>query len=457
MRFTCFLVILLISACTSPPSALAPSAAALSLPARYDATQPPVPEIASSLTRVFPSSELNALISQALKNNPDLIASAARLKEAGFTVTQSRAGLLPTLSAQGSAARAQSNSAGAGFSAGTFVVERYVASLDAQWEVDVWGRIRAGVTAATADQSAIAADYAAARQSLAAQVAQAYFSLISSTRLLKLSQRSLESFQSTNSLVKRRFENGLSTLSDLSLTKTDIEQTRAQLIARKDARDQAARRLAALLGSYPSASLKADSFPSLRRSLPAGLPSALLRSRPDIDAAYQRIRAADARVTISHAQLYPSFPLTASLGRQSATLEDLARAQFDVWSLAGNISAPIFASGSLKAAVGAANARAEAAFATYKSTVLNALRETEDAIGSQNYLAEQESAAAAALKAAKTAEDRALRQYESGLLDILSVLEIQRRSFATEEALITVRTARYQNRVALAAALGKSY
>lgn len=223
----------------------------------------------------------------------------------------------------------------------------------------------------------------------------------------------------------------------------------------EDNRDQAARAIRLLTGSYPDAKLSAADWPSLERGVPAGVPSDVLRNRPDIDAAYQRIRAADSRVSVAHADLFPSFPLTGSVGQSSSVLSDLADSSFNTWSLVAGLSAPIFDAGMRRAELGAAGKRAEQALAAYQSTVLAALKEVEDALGSERLLRRQETARLKALEAAKSAEKRSRRDYEAGISDLLSLLEAQRRVFTTEDDTITVRRLRLQNRVALALALGK--
>jgi NodT family efflux transporter outer membrane factor (OMF) lipoprotein len=400
---------------------------------------------------------LNHHLSRALKANPDLEISAARLEESGFNTRRSRSSLYPSLSANTGGFRSQSNSSGQGFDAGTFDAQRFAASLDVQWELDVWGRIRAGITAASQDQLAATADYRAALQSISAQTAQAYFQLIAATRRVELAQHRQNSFESTLNLVDRRFDLGSGNFGDVSLARTDFESAKARLAELMDLRDKASRLLGALTGGYPDRSRAANSWPTLKRRVSAGIPSSLLRNRPDIDAAFQRIRAADARVKIAHASLFPSFSLTGSYGRQSSDLSDLANSDFNVWSITGNLTAPLFSGGALRAELGAANARAKTAVAEYHSTVIKALREVEDSLGSEDLLANQESSLVIALDAAKKAESRVLRNYESGLVEILTLLDTQRRAFDTEEALISVRELRFQNRVALALALGKAY
>ncbi len=445
---------LILTGCVSLP---ANKASVREVPARFDATPPPVPQIATSLRELFSDSGLNSYLSRATQANPDLKASAARLEESGFNTRSSRSPLLPSISANGNGFRSQSNSSGQGFDAGTFDAQRFSANLDVQWELDVWGRIRAGVTAASQDQLAAQADYRSALQSISAQTAQAYFQLIGATRRVDLARRRQASFESTFNLVDRRFEIGSGNLGDVSLAKTDVETAKARLAELTNLRNQASRLLGALIGGYPDSSRSASSWPSLNRRVAAGIPSSLLRNRPDIDAAYQRIRAADARVKVAHASLFPSFSLTGSTGRQSSELSDLTNSDFNVWSIAGNLTAPLFNGGALRAELGAANARAKTAVAEYHSTVITALREVEDALGSEGLLAAREAALVKALAAAKNAESQIQRNYESGLVEILTLLDTQRRAFLTEEALILVRELRYQNRVTLALALGKAY
>lgn len=431
--------------------------AGLGVPADYNSGRAAVPEMVDSLGGLFGDPALRKQMALSQKHNPDLAEAAARLEEAGFNTRSARAGLLPSLDFGAGASRSQTNSAGGGFNFGSVITERYSTSLDAQWEVDVWGRIRAGVAAAGANQQAFAADYEVARQSIAAQAAQAWFDLVAATKLRNLASERRDSFQSTFDLVNRRFELGTADLGELSLAKTDIENAKADISKQQNSRDQAARRLATLTGSYPDASRSAAGWPTMNRSVAAGIPSTLLESRPDIFSAYMRIISADANVKVAHSELFPKFNLTGSGGQQSSSLRDLAKSDFTVWSIAANLSAPLIDGGRRRAELGAANARAKQALAAYRSTVLNAFREVENALGSELYLKKQEDSTASALEAARKAEERSLRNYESGIEEILTVLEAKRRRFTAEETLINLRNLRFQNRVALALALGKAY
>ncbi|MDP4878923.1 MAG: TolC family protein, partial [Opitutales bacterium] len=216
----------------------------------------------------------------------------------------------------------------------------YSAGLDARWEVDVWGGIRNSVKASKANNAALTANYEAAQQSLVAQSMQSWFNLITQGKLLDLAERRRDSLADTERLLTRQYESGTATLAALELARTDAANARADYQSATEDRNQAARALQTLLGQYPDASLiAARSWPALERTVPTGLPSELLLVRPDIVAAYQQILAADARVKVAYADLFPSFTLTASGGRSSDTLSNLGRSGFDVWSLAGQVSA----------------------------------------------------------------------------------------------------------------------
>lgn len=445
------LLTLLLSACVN--QSFLPSSQlkrALPLPPRYDASAYPSPELRSSLRELFGSSQLRLITERALTNNPDLAGAAARLDEAGFNLKQTHGGLFPTV--DGSLTGTRSRQVGP-FSGTLGLIG---VSLDAAWELDVWGRIRNNISASSSDQAAAAADYRSAQQSLVAQTTQAYFNVVAANKLLALAERQAESLGKTVALTERRFEAGTASLSDLELARTDAINAKADIQQRLEERDSAARNLKVILGDYPDTTLAGlERWPTLRRSVPAGVPASLLRRRPDLDAAYQRLRAADSRVKVAHADLFPTFSLTAGGGRTSTTLVGLTQPAATTWSVGAGLVAPIFASGALRAELGAANSRAVQAYEDYRGVALVAFREVEDALSAEGRLRLEQQQREAALRAAKSAESRARRDFESGISDLLSLLEIQRRVFETEQQTITVRANRYTNRVALALALGK--
>lgn len=419
------------------------------LPASFAQDQPATLEIKDSLLELFAQPQLTQVVETALANNPDLLRAQARLDEVGFSLTRTKSARLPSIGASASGRRAEA--AGA-----TSTTDTYSADLDASWEVDIWGRVRANVKASKAEFAAAEADARAAEQSLVGQTMQAWFSLVASDKIHDLDQRRVESFETTEKLVSRRFDLGEATLTELNLAQTDLQNARADLESSTDNRDQAARRLQTIMGSYPIDSYN-DSleWPALSASVAPGLPSELLTARPDVAAAYQRILAADARVTVTQAQMFPSFRLTANGGRSGPELENLADSAFNSWSAVASLAVTLFDAGARRSDIGAANKRAEQAYYSYQSVVLNALREVENALGSEYYLAREETARTAALDAAQRSLSRSQRDYETGLISILSLLETQRRVFNTERQVINLKASRLNNRVSLALALGK--
>lgn len=422
---------------------------AVDLPASFAKNSAPTLEIKDSLLELFAQPQLQEVVETALEKNPDLLRTRARLDEVAYSLTRAKSSRLPSLAASASARTAEA--AGA-----TTTTDTYSADLDASWEVDVWGKIRSGVKASKADFAAAEADYQNAEQSLVGQTLQAWFTLVSADKIRDLEERRVASFETTEKLVSRRFDLGEATLSELNLSQTDLENARADLESSIDKKHQAARRLQTIMGEYPIDSYaKQLNWPEPTATLAAGIPSELLTARPDVVAAYQRIRAADARVTVTQTQLFPSFQLTANGGRTGPELEDLADSAFNSWSALASLAVTLFDGGARRSDIEAASKRAEQAYYSYQSVVLNALREVEDAIGSEYYLAREETARIAALDAARRSLSRSQRDYETGLTNILSLLETQRRVFNTERQVINLKASRLNNRVSLALALGK--
>jgi len=420
--------------CAKLPELNGPKAVkSLPLPAAYGKAQSQGIEIKSGLLSIFTNDRtLRSHILNALHHNPNLQVSAATLEEAGYDLDAAHAGLFPTVGFNSSAEQTRST-----FRGNTAEVANYRIGLDVNWEVDVWGRLKSIKNATGYNVKAIEADYNFARQSLVAQTAQAYFTLLSTSELLHLTERNYNSLLKTYQTTERHFERGTSSLASSELAKTDLENMKASVESAKDAHERASRQLSVLTGQAPTHLAHASGFPSIGKPVKAGIPSELLINRPDLYAAYLRVLASDEQIKIAHRNLFPSFSLTGNLGQQSNILSDLLKGDFTAWSIGGAITAPIFDAGILKAELGASSARSKVALAQYKSTVLTALEEVENALSAEYYLKTQIIARQSALKSAKT------------------LLEAQQRTFITEEALINTTLQRYQNRVTLALALGK--
>ena len=422
----------------------------------------------------FGDRQLNDLVEEALAQNPDLRAAGARLESARAEVRLAGVDRKPTLDGNFNPRRNKQNFIGFPFGGpgeeGTSEVASSLSnsfglSLDLSWELDLWGRVRAGEAAAIASSEAADADFRAARASLAAQVAKAYFALAEASQQLDIAQQNLSALTETETVSRERFETGqtainstLSTATDYRLTKADVAAARAGVEAQKSSQVSAARQLEALLGRYPAGAVK--SSPDLAKvpsRPPAGLPSGLLLRRPDVQAAERRFASRGASVKEARLAVYPQFRITGSAGTSSEELENLLDSDFSVWSIAGNILQPILTGGQIRGVVDQRTANEKEAMFDLQQTVITAFSEVEIALASDPILARQETALSEAAKLFKEAEDQSREDYRNGLADILTIITAQTRRLDAEAQRITIRRQRLDNRINLHLALGGDF
>jgi len=406
---------------------------------------------------------LDSLVAEALDANHDLAAAAARVDEAAALARIAGADLFPGLAADSRAARTKQNFVGfpipgASKRVLTSYSTSYNTGLSLTWELDLWGRLRSGRSAALADVQAAYANFAGARLSLAARTARAWFGLIEARQQVALAEETVASYEETVRQVRDRFERGVRTSLDLRLALANLRTAEAQLQQRRRALDAGTRALEVLLGRYPAAALAApDTLPSLPEDVPGGLPADLIARRPDLAAAERRLAAGGARVRAAKASLYPRISLTASGGTSSNQLKDLVDRDFSVWNLIGNLTAPLFQGGRLRGQLAASRAREAQALERFASAALGAYAEVESALAAETTLAAQEAALAEAARQAEAARTVAEDQYRSGLVDFVTVLETQRRALAARSASLVAHRARLDNRTALHLALGGGF
>ncbi len=405
----------------------------------------------------FNSPQLNGLIAEAQEQNLDLQISAARLMAAFGAAKIGRAVQLPTLSSDFGAARNKRTSS-SGFRLTSPKTDQFDIGLDFAWELDLWGRLAHRSRAAYADLEAAKSDLLGARFSLAANTAKSWFRLIEADLQLRLAESSHESFKTNLTVLEERFKRGVGKALDVRLTRANVASAESIRKARRRERDESARALEVLLGRYPADKIVAASaLPIIEREVPAGLPSELLARRPDLVAAERRLASADERFKDVKKNLLPNISLTTSAGYSSSALEELLEPQQNVWRLAANLVQPIFRGGQLKGARMRAEAVLVEQIATYSQAVLGACQEVENALGSEIYLREQEAALKVAATESIAAEELAWDQYTRGLVDIVTVLESQRRSVSARGSLLLISRNRLQNRIDLYLALGGEF
>jgi NodT family efflux transporter outer membrane factor (OMF) lipoprotein len=331
-------------------------------------------------------------------------------------------------------------------------------SVDLSWEIDLWGRLSAQARQGLAAFQASQADYQGVRLSIAGQTAKAWFAVAEAQLQLDLAERTVASLTRSRDQVRDRFERGIRPPLDLRLALAQLHGAEAAVEARKRQLDFASRQLEVLLGLYPGREIE---FPreliGTPAGVPSGLPAELVSRRPDLVAAERRLTATQEQLKVARASLYPRLSLTASGGTSTAELTDLVKGDFSVWSLAGNLVAPLFSGGRLRAGVDLAEAGVDANVATYIGTALRAYSEVEITLAAEVLLAARAEDLEQAASQSRAAERLAMDRYRSGLEAYITVLDSQRRTFEAESAWIAGRRERLDNRVDLYLALGGGF
>lgn len=407
----------------------------------------------------FQSPALEKLIREAVENNYDLSATLSRVLQAEERARIQGADRVPTIDSGIRTTRSQ-NLRGANFR--SVRANNFNFNLDVAWEVDLWGRIRNLHEAELDRVTAEANLYEASRLSLAANVAKTAFEIVESREQIHLIQRNLSSLRTNLQILDSKLEAGDAddrTALEISLSRADIARAESNLLSEQRQRDAGKRTLETLLGRYPSGTIEELSgLPRPSRKIPAGLPSELLLRRPDLLAAEARVDAALKDLAANRKALLPRISITGSSGTASTDeFGDLFDIQNLVWNIGQNLAQPIFQGGTIRANIRLADEEKDELVATYAETALTAFREVETALAAERYLLGQAAALGRAATEASRAEDLSRSQYEQGLVDIITLLESQRRSFDAQSALLAVKLQLYTNRVDLYLALGGDF
>lgn len=407
-------------------------------------------EIAQSLSEIFKDDKLRDLLARATAENFSILLATAQLKAAGFDVNVASASQLPDLTLGGQASRQRNNAVSA-------ASNQFAVSLDSQWEVDIWGSVSASVLLAEKGVEQAEWALAAAKQSVAAQMTQAYLRVIQAKRLAEIADNEWQSYVSIEAAIANQFALGLAGAQDLDNARSARYAAKNRLTADQLEITRAKKSLNQLLAIYPGEPVAVgDAYPQVVAQIDAGVPSELLMRRPDIQQAYLAVKQADTRAEIAYKALFPSFRLTGSLGRSSDTLSGLTSGNLNVWQLAAGIVQPLFDNGRRKAVLGQNSALAEAAYYRYQETILAALTEVEILLSTHNALIAQQQAMKQSLHYAEIAETNARSDYANGLVSIFELLNAQQSKYNAQRSVENLRYASYQNRVSLALALGKA-
>ncbi len=417
---------------------------------------------------------LHSLIDRAVVGNLDTREAAARIREARAARGVTAADGWPLIDISGSYVRSRrsesvisvpSGGSGGGGegSTGSFFgfsgeQEFFQTSFDASWELDVFGRVRWSVEAAEADIAAAEENRRDVFVTLLAEVARNYVELRGFQYRLVIAQENIAAQQESVEITQARFQAGLTSALDVAEAQVLLANTRAQVPTLEQGGRQSIHRLSVLLGQPPGALLEELSPPA---PLPnaviqgtIGLPSDLLRRRPDIRRAEREVAAATARIGVAAADLFPRFSLTGILGMQGLEFSDLTDWPSRFWTTGATISWPVFDADRIRANIRVQDARQEQALVRYERTILTSLEEVENALVAYAREQERHRLLTEAVAADREALDLANQRYTSGLTDFLNVILAQRALYIDQDALAQSETAVVVNLIALYKALG---
>lgn len=455
-RFLCLPAVLMtLAGCASLNS---PSHASHPLPADWkNAGGFPVASPSRDLSRWwtrFGDPTLNRLIADGLENNPDIASASASIRESRARREAERAGLFPTLSGSASGGTSGDRRNGVSDSGNSFST-----GLNASWDLDFFGRTRSSIQAASAQLGATEENYNSVQAAISAEIAINYVNLRSIEARLAVVRASLQSREETYNLATFRLQAGTIDTLESDQAYTSLQQARASIPSLEQSASEFRNVLNVLTGKNPGSldgqlASGSKKIPTPPRSLAIGIPADTLRQRPDVRVAGYQLLAAAANTRVADAQRFPSLSLSGSLGLNTISTGKLFNPETASSSLAAGITSPIFDAGRIRANIDAQQAIEEQSVQTYRSVVLNALSEVEDALFACRKTAEREEILQLALETARNAAETSQQSYEAGVTDILTVLDSQRTLLSLEETLITVRADRTISYIQLYVALG---
>jgi multidrug efflux system outer membrane protein len=399
---------------------------------------------------VFEDKTLNALVERALVRNQDILAAMARVDEARAAAGIVGADRMPTVGyqAQGAATGTDSTSQ-----------EDYSASLFASYELDLWGKYRNSSAAARERLLATEAQKDTVRLTLTTDVAKTYFAVCALDTQVAITDQTLKDRQESVRIYTVRYQNGLIDESALKRMQAERDGVTAALAELKMKLSQNETALLVLTGASPSelaenkiARGQKLSEITLTSLVPSEIPSSVLFKRPDVRAAEHALIAANADIGVARAAYFPSLSLTAGTGSASQSLSNLFSG--GIWNFSANITGPLFKGGKIKSSVEQMNAKERQAVAAYQKAVQNAFKETYDALNANRLNREVYAAQRSKAEALKRSLELVNKQYESGLVALLDVLDVQRGFLQAQTDEVSAMQAELNAVVAVSKALG---
>lgn len=412
---------------------------------------------------IFRDPLLSSLVKRALASNLDLKMAEARIRQARAARAAAAGFLGPRVEGSGSFTRTRTpvtgpSPGGGGSHTEGLILDHYEAGFDASWELDIFGGRRRGLEASQADLHAAVENSREVLVSLVAEVAREYLELRTLQERILVARKNLDVQKRTAEITRRRFEAGFASALDVANAKAQVATTEAQIPVLRTSERQRVYSLSLLLGREPGALMdelsEAGRLPHAPPAVPTGLPSDLLRRRPDIRRAEAELHAATARVGVATAELFPKFTITGSMSFQTSDVSSWLQWGSRIWSFGPGMSWRLLETGRVRAEIAQRESLQEQALIAYKQTVLTALKEVEDALVAAAREEEHRRALLEAVEANRRAVDLVLKLYLEGQTDFLNVLQAQRALYGSEDELIQSLRNSCLHLVALYKALG---
>jgi multidrug efflux system outer membrane protein len=406
----------------------------------------------------FKDPVLDDLIKTAIQENKDLKIAAARVEQFAGLYGTTRAALFPQVGAGASVSRQRTSEltgplpldgqANPNFS-------NYEIFLNASWEIDLWGKLRRATEAARANLLSTEEARRTVILTLVSSVANSYINLCALDRQLELTRQTAKRYKESYDIFKLRFEYGIVSEIEVSQARSQYEEALSNIPFFEKNIAQQENALSILLGRNPGPIPRGNTIDQLvLPAVPAGLPSDILVSRPDILQAEQNLIAANANIGVARAQYFPTISLTGFFGWASADLSDLFEGASKTWSFAVPASVPIFTAGAIAGQVKSAEAFQQQALLTYQQTIQTAFREVDDALVDQKQTREQLRALFQQVDALRNYSRLAWVRYENGYTSYLEVIDADSRLYTAELTQTLTKGTLFQALVNLYKAMG---
>lgn len=440
--------VLWLQGCTSTFSKV-PAALPAGIPSTFGTSVGPAAlPIASRLLDLIDSDKLRTLVTEALKNNPDIKAAAFRLQSARYLLSVPGSQRMPKVDAGFSSGRSNQE-----YNYETRTSNKITANV--KWEIDLWGRLADEYQAANQEVQAKELDLLKARDALAARVIQAWIRQKAARRAQAIGKQRLSVLQQIEDILIHRYRDGIGNLDEYAAAKTRTQVAKADLSAQQADLADSVRTLELLLGRYPQGQLSCGrDWPAL--ALPeSDTPATVLLNRPDIRAGLARVNAAQNQARAADKARLPGVTLSAELFRSGTRLSDIGSAT-TYWGLLGSVFQPLFQGGRLRDEARAGHLQADAAIQDLHAIVLQALSEVENALTLEKELAVQAKALEIAAVESENSSHYFFGRYRQGLDNIQTLLIAREQEISVKLRLNQARADRLSNRVNLAIALGTS-